>query len=446
MVRRNFALGHALLALSTFVLSGYCLNLVAQDVTTCKGPAELEKAIKAHPSAGAYDALGAYFGQRQKISCAISAFESAVHLDPNSWEARFNLALALLQSNQPTRAARELRLAIHSQPENPLGHIALGVALSQLNHDDAAIDEFKIALSKDSKSVPALDGLAKSFIAQKRYSAAIAYLKEAPRVAMLQNDLAIAYSKNGNVGEALQVLTNIVKQDPSSAEAHSNLAIAYTQQNQFRQAVEEFKEAHRLAPNDDTIRLSYVKALVVLAEFNIALPLITDYYKRKPHDFEALYLMGIVDRGLGNYAEAETMLRQAVALNGNSYEVRYNLGFALAKLGKKQEARQQLEKAVQLKPSSSEASFQLAAVLRSLGQEDQARQELKAFDEKKQATVKEDIAGTKVNQANEYLQSGDAQHAVDIYRQAIIEDPKNARTRYNLALALDRLGAMAEER
>ena len=91
---------------------------------------------------------------------------------------------------------------------------------------------------------------------------------------MLQNDLAIAYSKNGNVSEAVQVLTNLVKQDPSSAEAHSNLAIAYTQQNQFRQAAEEFKEAHRLAPNDDVIRLSYVKALVVLAEFNTALPLI----------------------------------------------------------------------------------------------------------------------------------------------------------------------------
>ena len=69
--------------------------------------------------------------------------------------------------------------------------------------------EFKIALSKDPKSVPALDGLAKSLIAQKRYSAAIAYLKEGPPDAMLQNDLAIAYSKNGNVSEAVQVLTNL---------------------------------------------------------------------------------------------------------------------------------------------------------------------------------------------------------------------------------------------
>jgi tetratricopeptide (TPR) repeat protein len=167
MVRWNFARGHALLALSIFIFSGYSLNLAAQDGTTCKGPAELEQAIKAHPSAGAYDALGAYFGQRRKISCAISAFESAVHLDPNSWEAHFNLALALLQSNQPTRAVREHRIATYFQPENPPGHIALGVALSQLNQDDEAIDEFKIALNKDPESVPALDGL-RNHLSHKR--------------------------------------------------------------------------------------------------------------------------------------------------------------------------------------------------------------------------------------------------------------------------------------
>ena len=128
MVRWNFARGLTWLALFPFVFSGYSLNLAAQDVATCKAPADLEQTIKAHPSADAYDALGAYFGQRQKISCAIVAFESAAHLDSNSWEAHFNLALALLQSNQPTRAARELRIATHLQPENPLGHIVRGSA------------------------------------------------------------------------------------------------------------------------------------------------------------------------------------------------------------------------------------------------------------------------------------------------------------------------------
>jgi len=36
------------------------------------------------------------------LSCAIAAFEAAVRQDPNSWEARFNLSLALLQKHKST--------------------------------------------------------------------------------------------------------------------------------------------------------------------------------------------------------------------------------------------------------------------------------------------------------------------------------------------------------
>src|SRR5882762_11975343 len=120
----------------TFSVCIVCVSSFGQmsaRVPACEGPVELERIIRTHPSAGAYDALGAYFGQHQKLSCAISAFESALRLEPDSWEARFNLSLALLQNRQPERAARELRSAIRSKPDDPLGHTALGMALSELN-------------------------------------------------------------------------------------------------------------------------------------------------------------------------------------------------------------------------------------------------------------------------------------------------------------------------
>jgi lipoprotein NlpI len=67
-------------------LTAFCgLGFNAQADTTCKGPPELEKAISIRPSASAYDALGAYFGQRNQFTCALSAFESAVRLEPTSW-------------------------------------------------------------------------------------------------------------------------------------------------------------------------------------------------------------------------------------------------------------------------------------------------------------------------------------------------------------------------
>src|SRR5207244_2684166 len=212
----------ALCALAVQVCS---LNLLGQMPASCRGPAELEQVLATHPSAGAYDALGAYFGQRQQLSCAIAAFESAVHQDPNSWEARFNLSLALLQKHDAARAARELRVAVRINPGDPLGHIALGEALGELGQNEAAIEEFKFALKSAPRSVPALDGLAKALIAQKRYSAAIAYLKDAPADSVLQDDLAVAYSSNGDVAEAVKLLAQLVQQNPSSADRHARLAL-----------------------------------------------------------------------------------------------------------------------------------------------------------------------------------------------------------------------------
>ena len=438
--------GVRVVSFGVVALASFSLTVSAQEVSTCKGPASLERAVASHPSAAAYDALGAYFGQHGQFSCAFSAFGSALHLEPNSWEAHYNLGLALLTSGDANRAEQEFRTTVRLQPEKAQSHAALGMALSQLNQADGAIDEFQKALAIDPKFVPALDGLANLFITQKRYSAAVACLKGAPPNEGLQLDLAIAYSKNGDATSAIKLLSLLVKEHPSSAQAHSNLAVAYIQQDRYREAAGEFQEALRLNPSDDVVRVSYVKALIVLAEFNTALPLIKDYQHRNPGTYDAVYLRGAIDRGLGKYADAEPVLRRAVELEPNSYDARYNLGFVLAKLGKTNEAYEQLEKAAQLNPASSEAHFQLAGVLRTMGQEDKARAELRIFEESRQASVKQDIAGTKANQANEFLQKGDPQQAAAVYREAIAQDPNNARTYYDLALALDQMGQLKEER
>lgn len=438
---KNFQL--CLITIYTSTLIPPCFG---QSPATCKGPDSLEQAVKSSPSAAGYDALGAYFGQRGQFSCAFSAFRTAIRLEPNSWEAHFNLGLALLSEGNARDAAAELRIATRVEPKRPESHVALGNALSQLNHPDAAISEYKLALQENPKFVPALDGLTKQLIEQRRYSAAIAYLDNAPPDEGLQLNLAIATSRNGNVPRAIEILSLLVKEHPSSAQAHSNLAIAYTQQDRYREAAIEFQKAVQLDPRDDENRISYVKALCVVADFPAAKPVIDEYVDRKPNDAEALKLKGIVYRGLGKYAEAEPILSRAVSLNPNSYDSRYNLGFVLVKLGKPREAREQLEKALQLNPDSSEARFQLTTVLRTLGEGEKANEELRSFEHQKEETVNEDIASVKANQANESMRTGDPQHAVDLYREAIADDPKNARTYYNLALALDRLGDTQAER
>lgn len=437
------------MAIRGCVLAAFCLlplYVTAQQPSACKGPADLEQAIAAHPSAAAYDALGANFASHRQLSCAIHAFESAIRLEPNSWEGHYDLGIALLTGRDLKRAAHELQTASALKPNTPKIFLPLGVTLSDLGQQDAAIDAFRVVLKQDPQSVPALDGLTKALIAEKRYTAAIAELKDAPQDEVLQLNLAIAYSKNGNTDEAIQLLSAIVKEHPDYAQAHTNLGIVYTQEKRFTEAGREFETALKLDPADDTVRLSYVKTLTALLQYDRAEPLIHEYLQRHPRDFEAQYFTGIVERGLGNYAEAEKAFREAIALNPNHADAHYNLGFVLARMGKPAEARPELEKALKLNPDSSEARFQLASVLRALGQQQQAHEELNVLQQKKAASVKQDVAAVSASQANQDLQSGDPRKAVALYRAALANDPNNARTYYDLALALDRLSDYAGER
>jgi len=412
----------------------------------CTGPKELERVIATHPTAAAFDALGAYFGQRHQLPCALSAFHSAVRLEPRSWEAHYNLALALMQNNQAATALRELRTTSALNAESSQVKLALGVALNQAGHPEEAEAAFRQVLKAQSDSIPALAGLSEALLAEKRYAAVIEALSVAPQDEVLRLNLAIAYSKNDELERAMKILSDMVKEHPDYAQAHLNLGILYTQQSRYREAVDEFQQALKIDPANDAARASCIKSLIILGQVDDALPMAEEHLRQNPKKAEALYLLGAVQRQRGQYAAAEPALANAVALQPDFYDSRYDYGFVLAKLGKRPEARAQLERALKLKPDSGEARFQLATILRAMGLKQQADEQLKMFQEGKTESVGQDVAGVKVNQANQYLTSGDPQRAIALYREAIVADPKNGRTYYDLALALDREGDAASER
>jgi len=428
------------------VLLCFRIVLVAQPTSDCKGSSELESMIATHPSADAYDALGTEFGRKGQFSCAIAAFESSLRLKPGAWQGHYKLALALMSNGDSDRAYREMLAASRLNPDAAQIHLGLGLTLSQLQQPEAAIGEFQRVLKDAPESIPALDGIAKQLIAERKYSAAISSLLNAPPDNGLQLDLAIAYSGNNEPKKANPILSALVKADPANAQAHLNLGINFTQQKLYHEAEAEFREALRLDPANDVIRVSDVKALLNLKQYATALPVIQEYLHRKPHDFDALELAGEVDFGLSNYAEAETVLKQAIAINPDHYNARYYLGSALADLNRPGEASVQLERAVQLNPGASEARYRLAMALRSLGRREEAVEELEILKQKKEEFFKQELITAKPDSSSQAPLTGDAQKSVEMYRQRLAEDPGNSSVYYDLALALDRQGSYSEER
>lgn len=418
----------------------------AQNTAGCVGPADLERAIASHPSADAYNALGAAFGRKREFPCAISAFQSALHLDPKEWQAHYNLALALISTGNSERAYRELLTASHEYPAAVQPHLGLGSLLLQLDHPDAAILQFQMVLQLHPKSIAALDGLSKALVAEKRYAEAVQALQDAPPSARLSLDLAIAYSKSGQLQQATDLLSALVKSNPTNAAAHLRLGLILTQQQHYHRAERAFQQALRLDPRDDVSRIAEVKVLIILKQYTAALPIIQEYLHRKPEAFDALELAGEVEEGLGNYSVAEPLLKRAVSINGDQYNARYFLGVVLSRLNRPSQARVQLERALQLNPGASEALFQLAMVLRSEGLRKKSLQELNILQQKKKVAFEQQMESTQINEASESFEEGNIPKAVDLFQQSLKLDPTNSHIYYDLALAFRRQKEYLEEK
>src|SRR6185312_1464014 len=101
------------------VLSVCAVSAFAQTGPVCRGPAEIESAVTKRPSADSYNALGAWFAQRNRMACAIPAFRSAIRASPNAWDGHYNLALALMSERAFKQAIQELRKADNCRRPRP---------------------------------------------------------------------------------------------------------------------------------------------------------------------------------------------------------------------------------------------------------------------------------------------------------------------------------------
>jgi tetratricopeptide (TPR) repeat protein len=103
----------------------------------------LAEAIQAYRRAGQLD--GSYFEAHYRLGLAafearsfrlaLSAWETALALQPDSADARYNFALTLKASNYPNDAAIELEKLLAVHPDEARGHLTLGNLYAEQLHD-----------------------------------------------------------------------------------------------------------------------------------------------------------------------------------------------------------------------------------------------------------------------------------------------------------------------
>ena len=416
--------------------------------------ASLLETVKDHPTAGAYNTLGALYAAAGKVNCAIPAFRLSLHLDSKNWEAHYNLALALLTAGDPAQATSELRAAIAEKPDSASSHFALGTLFYNEKKLAAAATEFDAVLRIDSKFPGAVIRRAQLLFAQGNPTAALGLLETAlaqspppEQVVPITAALALTYLHTGDAAKARLTMQQLVSAFPDSADAHVGLGTVYaeTQPANLDGAIAEFREALRVDSTNDEARLALGRALVSQQKFSDALAPLREYVEHEPRDYDGYYTLGLAYQGLQQWDSSIESLQKAARLDSASYEVHYALGLALAEAGQNQHAIRELQEAERIRPSASEVHDQLARLLAQMGQKDLAQKEHAKYAELVSRGDPLTEAGKLNGQANQLLAAGNARGAANAYREALLAEPNDPQLHYNLSIALDQLGERAAE-
>ncbi len=411
----------------------------------CIAPAGLQAKIRSTPTADAYVEVGNWFEGQKQFACAADAFRQAARIQPDSAHLAYMIGLSLYNAGEVDKAVLPLQQSVRLDPTVVQSHLALAAALDHIQRIPEAEAEWRAALALDSRSAPALDGLARDLIGEKNFTAVIALLSAAPPTPERSVNLAVAYTRTGRLDDASRVLRIAYDADPTSVTVSSALAGALVMQSRKQEAEDILKASIKEHPTDLGVKTLYLRMLVMNDDTDNAKQLGTELLAAAPQNWEVLYLNGVLERRAGDYQQARDHLEQAVQLNPQNVECRQDLGSVLARLKDAPAARAQLEKAIALGSEDPEVRFELAGVLKTLGLNDEADKQLKLYQQEAQKKSDLTQAGAKAAFGDEKLAAGEPLEAAKLYREALTYAPKESSLAYKLAVALDKAGDLAGE-
>ena len=277
-----------------------------------------------------------------RYSEAVTALQRAVALNPDSYDARYNLGFSLARLGKGEEALEQLREAQRLKPDAPEPAYELGLLMSKKGEakiSQAEFQKFHELKEKRQRSLHAgtLNEKANQLLGEAKLQEAVdAYieaLQSAPDNAQIHYNLSLAYARLGKSTDEKQELQKAVDLDGNFAKGHNQLGLRLMEGGDSAGAERELKAA-----------------------------LASD-----PHFAEAENNLGVLYGREGKTREAENLFRQATEDNPAYTQAYVNLGLMLAADGRLVEAEQELRTALRLSPNDPGASIALRMVAEKLG-------------------------------------------------------------------------------
>jgi tetratricopeptide (TPR) repeat protein len=302
---------------------------------------------------------------RQQWSDAISKLKKAVRIDAAdawAWQA-WGEALIVMQ--RYPEAIRKFRSALAVDPYLPDAHRRWGDALEKRDRFAEALEKWRRAVQVDSQNGDALTAYARGLrqLAQKKASPYAAAAHRAKAEKLLRQALAasrINLWPRRELGwllldlerpdEALGEFQLAVQLDMKDAYSWMGFGAALAKLNRFAEAVDKWRCAARIDPQNPDTLTAYARGLRVLAREDAS-----------------------SDAATARRTEAEQLLQQALGMKHVKLWSRRELGWLLMDLGRRNDALRAFELVVQLDAKDGDSWKEYGDVLGRLGMPAEAR-------------------------------------------------------------------------
>ena len=215
----------------------------------------------------AHDILGITLNDHGHPDAAVSEFQQALQLEPDSAEVHYNLGNALAKEGQTDAAISQFLESIRLKPAYPDAHNNLGNLLVQKGQTEAGIRQFQEAIRLDAEVTDAHYNLGNALLKTGRLDETIREFQEAirlrPDFAPAHYNLGVALNKHGEAEAAIREFAEAVRLKPDYAIAHNSLGVALGGRGRIDEAIREFQEAVRGKPDYTNAQINLTRALAL---------------------------------------------------------------------------------------------------------------------------------------------------------------------------------------
>jgi tetratricopeptide (TPR) repeat protein len=316
---------------------------------------------------------------------AAAGFQAVLKTNPGLAEAHFDLGLVYQQQGKYEEAIASFRKALTLKPHLRGANLFLGILECRVNHLDQAV----IYLQKETvlypKDASAWMWLGVARLTQEKPEEAAEALDKAAKLDPTNIDI-LYHRGRAHLLVSKDSYTKMFQLDPKSWRVHQVLAQTDAESEHHEEAVAEYLEAIKLAPNQPGLHEelgSEYRLLVKIPEAEVAF---RQELQIDPNNVLARYKLGVIAVEKGDAVTGKQLIEDALKDRPSLLNSDYNLGRAEMQLGNDEAAAELFKKAIigNSDPEIIRQSwYQLGTVLRRMHRNQEAQQAFQTFQKLK---------------------------------------------------------------